>query len=134
MNSYGQMNVTMIDQLPELDDMDVGNNFPPHGAGLPPEADQKYQKYIRPSHHMSPESGMMNMTQYNQHAPPQEFQQQQLPEVVHSVQFNCIDIANHIQGCPICSRFYNNDKTVYVIAIVVLSIICLLLMKRVLNV
>jgi hypothetical protein len=48
--------------------------------------------------------------------------------------FNCVDIAKHIQDCPICSRFYNNDRTVYIIAIVVLSIVCLLLLKRILNV
>lgn len=48
--------------------------------------------------------------------------------------FNCRDIATHIENCPICSRFYNNDKTAYIIAIVVLCIVCLLLLKRVLNV
>ena len=49
-------------------------------------------------------------------------------------EISCIDIANHIEKCPLCSKFYNNDKTVYVIAIVLLSIICLLLLKKVLNV
>lgn len=48
--------------------------------------------------------------------------------------YNCVDIAKHIQNCPICSRFYNNDHTAYIIAIVVLAIVCLLLLKRVLNV
>lgn len=48
--------------------------------------------------------------------------------------YNCVDIAKHIQDCPICSRFYNNDKTVYIITIVILSIVCILLLKRVLNV
>lgn len=47
---------------------------------------------------------------------------------------NCIDIANHIKDCPICSKFYDNDKTVYIVIIVLLTIICLLLLKRVLNV
>jgi hypothetical protein len=55
-------------------------------------------------------------------------------ENTNPLSYNCVDIAKHIQDCPICSRFYNNDKTAYIIAIVVLSIVCLLLLKRVLNV
>jgi hypothetical protein len=47
---------------------------------------------------------------------------------------SCLDVAEHIANCPICSKFYNNDKTIYIIAIVILSIICLLLLKKVLNV
>jgi hypothetical protein len=133
-------------------------NMPPHGAGLPPGSADKYQKYIRGSHRAVPGSGMgsMNMGQHSTHMmgpgsqghmdtggyavmePYEEQMQQQapppgppppMPPVI-----NCIEIANHIQGCPICSRFYNNDKTVYIIAIVVLTIVCLLLLKRVLNV
>jgi hypothetical protein len=47
--------------------------------------------------------------------------------------FNCLDVANHVKSCPICSKFYNTDKTPYIIAIVILSIICILLLKKVLN-
>lgn len=47
---------------------------------------------------------------------------------------NCIDIVKHVQECPICSKFYNNDKTVYILVIVVLCVICLLLLKKVLDV
>jgi len=47
---------------------------------------------------------------------------------------SCLDVADHINACPICSRFYNNDKTLYVIAIAVLAIICILLLKKVLDV
>ena len=49
-------------------------------------------------------------------------------------QLNCIDVANHIQSCPICSKFYHNDRSLYIITIAVLCIICILLLKRVLNV
>jgi hypothetical protein len=45
----------------------------------------------------------------------------------------CLEIADHVGSCPICSRFYKNDNTVYIIAIVILAIICILLLKRVLN-
>ena len=46
---------------------------------------------------------------------------------------NCLDVANHIKSCPICSRFYDNDKTIYVVAIIILVIICIILMKKVLE-
>jgi hypothetical protein len=46
---------------------------------------------------------------------------------------NCLDVANHIKSCPICSKFYDNDKTMYVVAIIILVIICIILMKKVLE-
>jgi hypothetical protein len=79
--------------------------------------------------------------------PPQEMIEQPVMEVREMryspmqglerpdpMSLNCVDIAMHIQQCPICSKFYNGDKSLYVIVIVILSIICLLLMKRVLNI
>jgi hypothetical protein len=47
--------------------------------------------------------------------------------------FNCIDVANHIKNCPICSKFYDNDKSMYVVAIIVLIIICIILARKVLE-
>lgn len=46
---------------------------------------------------------------------------------------SCLAIADHISTCPICSKFYNNDKTIYIIAIAVLLIVCLILTKKVLE-
>jgi hypothetical protein len=46
---------------------------------------------------------------------------------------NCLDVANHVKSCPICSKFYDNDKTIYVVAIIILVIICIILMKKVLE-
>ena len=46
----------------------------------------------------------------------------------------CQQVLKHISNCPICSKFYNNDRTVYIIIIVILIIICLLLFKKVLDV
>ena len=43
---------------------------------------------------------------------------------------NCIEIAEHIRHCPICSKFYENDKTIYVIVIIILLIICIILLKK----
>ena len=47
--------------------------------------------------------------------------------------YSCLDIAGHIENCPICSKFYNNDKSVYIIAIIILVIICIILLKKVLD-
>lgn len=46
---------------------------------------------------------------------------------------NCLDVSGHIENCPICSRLYKQDKTIMIIAIVILAIICILLLKKVLN-
>ena len=46
---------------------------------------------------------------------------------------NCLDICNHIKDCPLCSQFYNNDKTIYIILIVMLCILNLIFLKKILN-
>jgi hypothetical protein len=47
---------------------------------------------------------------------------------------SCIDVCNHVNSCPVCSRFYNNDKTIYIIIIVLLSIITVICFKKILNI
>lgn len=46
---------------------------------------------------------------------------------------NCMDVARHIQRCPLCSKFYDNDRSLYWAAIVLLLIACGYLLKRVLD-
>lgn len=43
---------------------------------------------------------------------------------------SCVNIAYHIQNCPVCSRLYDTDKTLYILAIISLFILCCLLVKR----
>ena len=131
--SYGQRNnVTMLNELPELEDLEgVGDSRSQELKG--PE----YQKYIRNSHPMNQQSGMNRMHMMDQEPPqppplPPQPPLRPLPEV--HMTYNCIDIAKHVQDCPICSRFYNRDNTVYIIIIIILALICLLLLKKVLNV
>lgn len=45
----------------------------------------------------------------------------------------CIDIAQHIDTCPICSRLYDTDKTLYILAIIGLLILCFLMVKRIIK-
>lgn len=149
--------VTMIDELPELEDLaGVGDHhvqMDRHIMERPDINDNKYQKHIRGSHMVNAQAGMDHngpMEGYGPAQPnsyhaslqgsqeaimqPPPPQRMEMPMQPNHMSYNCIDIAKHVQDCPICSKFYNNDKTVYIIAIVVLSIICLLLLKRVLNV
>jgi len=67
------------------------------------------------------------------------------PEIAHSVHhghvqsfssppqqsINCVTIAQHIESCPICSRLYDTDKTLYILAIIGLLLLCFLMVKRI---
>jgi hypothetical protein len=144
--NYGQNRVTMIDELPDLEDMERGGNYQigveRQVMNRPEVNDERFQKHIRPSYRMSPQAGMEfnnYPNQYRDLAPPPPQPAPPIPEPSPSQPnpnypyFNCLDISRHIQDCPICTKFYHNDKTVYILVIVILSIVCLLLLKKVLN-
>ena len=46
---------------------------------------------------------------------------------------NCRDISFHIVDCPVCSVLYYNDKTMYIIIIIVLFCVILILLQKLLN-
>ena len=50
-------------------------------------------------------------------------------------EITCKQVAEHIADCPVCGRLYQYDRmnTIYIIIIVFLSIACLLLLKKQLN-
>lgn len=139
--SYSSIkNVTPIDMLPELEDLEGGGNQTFPGAQMIPTSEvEKMSRYVRDGHMLHPDSGMVPYADpkpFNTHT-VREYEQP-IPEVVmtnnkHSGP-TCIEVAEHIASCPICSKFYNNDKTVYIIAIVMLAIVCILLLKRVLDI
>lgn len=116
---------TKIEDLPELGDVE----------GSLPRHDGSMNKFIRGGHQMMPQAGMQPLQPPPppQH-PPHEMMVPMPPPPPDWSRISCLDINNHITNCPICSRFYGRDNTVYIIAIIVLSIVCLLLLKRVLNV
>ena len=154
---YGQQrNFTYIEELPDLEDLEskdmhmgMPNQGQPHTAGkplqfseqgLPGGMPEKFRKFIRPTMGTPPtESGMAPYTSNPYHySPPEFFQPPELPNKSAPPRHvnnspTCLEISDHIGGCPICSKFYKNDNAIYIIAIVVLSIICILLLKRVLN-
>jgi hypothetical protein len=142
-------NVTYISELPELEDLDQNKNsqqmFQQNGpsSGIP----DKYKKFIRTGMGTpSPESGMNSkyppqqqeflqpQPQPHPHPHPHpQYQQQEEQSSNLLSDISCLDIHGHVVNCPICSRYYKTDSSIYIIAIVVLCIICILLLKRVLN-
>lgn len=154
-----QSNVTMIDDLPFLDDLD--QNQIPQQPISQPEMHNIQKKFIRNKYNTPNEAGMNPDFNYQQNQQNQHHhihhshpQQQQLPNFNNieadfidnaqniEMQFhhqqqhqfvNCISVAEHTQSCLVCSRLYTNDRTIYIIAIIMLLIICILLIKRVLE-
>lgn len=148
-------NVTMIEDLPELSDIEQGygggggghehmaqrgppppqqRSHIPEGI-LSPEMAQKLQRHVRNTRVVvNPEAGMSAYHQ-TEHYEPREQIQENMPSQFNPLTgISCLDIHSHITACPICSRFFVNDKTTYIIIIVVLTIVCLLLLKRMLDV
>ena len=152
-------NVTYIDELPNLEDLE-SRSIQNITSQFPEQDDQmvipdKFKKFIRPSMGQPPDqSGMSTNPHQHQHQHQHQYQHQHQPSsqeffnppVNHQENTtmeenykmlsntpSCLDIHSHVLNCPICSRFFKNDNAVYIIAIVVLSIICILLLKRVLK-
>ena len=140
-------NITYVDDLPELEDLEHNNNSEFSEQNIP----EKFRKFIRRPMGPAPmESGMAPYNPpYNQqeqqqlHSHPQQHSQNflvQQPPMPgsYSLEENsksptCLEIADHVSNCPICSKFYKNDNSIYIIAIIILSIMCVLLLKRVLD-
>ncbi len=175
-------NVTFIDDLPFLDDLDNNSKF----SILPPDKLNSVSNYIRNSEYNPiPESGMIpsnivpiNLnTKSNHHNHSSHSSKQPITAIssydipshssssinnttiiddglpyyeggnggngnqqdfninnnLYSAQLNCVTVAQHTENCMVCSRLYKNDNTVYIIVIGVLTIISMLLTKRILE-
>jgi len=138
-------NVTYLNDLPELEDLN------PAGKGH--HVPEKFKKFIRNNMGNPPEESGMKQQEWTSNKPQvnyianqsisntteqdhQDHQQTDLRniELKHLLDTpSCLDIHSHVQQCPICSKFFKNDNTIYIIAIVFLSIMCILLLKKVLN-
>lgn len=118
-------NVTYIDELMDVEDLGKPQQPIPHNAI------RNTQRYPSPNQSYFPRQGGIVVSpvdgseSYEQYSPTQ--QQSEKPQV------SCLDLANHQTGCPICSKLYNCDKTLYIIVIVLLSVICVILLKKVLE-
>jgi len=147
---------TSIDNLPNLDDLErADSNMRPYniqqtspnylGAQfLDREHATKVDKFVRPPYTLNPSSGMVDngylggseITDDFFEIPPKKEEPQMFipqPSTRNYAELTCIDFANHFHTCPICSKFYKNDKTVYIIVIIVLLLVCLILLKKILD-
>jgi hypothetical protein len=157
-------NITMIDDLPFLDDLENNTRNNNGLMMIPSDTSSKVQKFIRNTNtHNAPYESGMNMNQSQ--PPPQQFvsQQQPPPQFMNEIiddprnyqqmqfepeqyerkqqrrynDFNeptCIQVADHTMNCVVCSKLYQCNNTGYIVVIILLAIISVLLLKRVLNV
>ena len=127
----GQQNMQNMHQAP-------GMNM------IPPEETERMRKFIRGGHVPPAEAGMTPINQVMQEPVQSGVMEHYVePEPQNNTNLttynmphnspSCLEVAEHVANCPICSKFYNNDKTIYIVAIVALSVICILLLKRVLE-
>jgi hypothetical protein len=108
---------------------------------LPPPPPQHAPHHAPPQHYAPapkyPSGGVSYIDDdFNvmaEHFTPQKQQAPVMRATTDTTSLNCQDFFNHVQGCPICSKFYNTDKTIYIVIIVMLSLVSLILLKRVLE-
>ena len=134
-------------------------NYSNNSNNLPPEMALKTQKFLRNIHTPLSESGMIqqnkghgmllpynvtpidDLPSYNVDLPyDQPFDDHVYDSNGHNFGRNtfnqhisCIDIANHVKYCMVCGRLYKQDSTLYIVVIIFLLLVCLILLKNVLN-
>lgn len=138
--------VTMLEDLPDIDEVE-DNSGKSRSNMLNPQQTQMSRRFIRNASQMLPESGMLAtpMEPIIEHEPqtttnnfirntpvievPNFVPQMQMQQPV----MTCQDIFYHIEGCPLCKKFYKQDNTVYLVIIAILVLACALLLKKVLS-
>lgn len=133
-------NVTYIDDLLDLDDIE-NSGVTKHIRGSHAVPDQAGMRPYGPVPPHGPHHGAPHGMHHGvPHGVPHDISHSQGPhgQVKHipmpANSPSCLDVAAHIMNCPICSKFYNTDKTLYIIAIVFLLVVCIILLKRIMNV
>ena len=143
-------NVTRIEDLPELSDIE--NSFGKGGRGGREDVsgmgggngnNKIAEKYIRKLSRDNYQNTPYESAQYIVEQ-PQRYEEEMFEGPTQSPiqtqfaspppQFTCLDVCKHIKGCPLCSKFYNNDNSLYIIIIIALLILVIILTKKVLNV
>ena len=74
--------------------------------------------------------------QLQTHQQPQHFMFEEPVKKHHFYEpeeLSCMTVANHIKDCPICSKFYNCDTSIYIVCIVLLIMVCVILLKRIIE-
>ena len=142
-------NVTFIDDLFDANSLMSGNDDYIDKDNLDRDSytNQVMTRHIRKQNDANQYLVAMNGGKYIPPQPPVQYQPQPQPQPqqlqyyqpVQSQHYydqqdiSCISIANHIKECPICSKFYNCDNSIYIICIVLLIIVCVILLKRIIE-
>lgn len=108
---------------------------PPLNSDEMSQDSPRLRKFIRGSHNPPSESGMEtdNGSMYAGGALNPPPQMQQMMQQMMQRPISCIEISEHISQCPICSKFYSPDNTIYIVLIVILVVLCLMLLKKIVN-
>jgi hypothetical protein len=125
--------ITPIDDLIFEDDID--DNKQPQHQQMQPQHHQQIQMQMQPQHHQQiqpPSYEYPYQTLYNKYIPQENFQTTSTFQPQQR-ELTCRDLALHIEDCPLCSKVYRNDNTIYVIIIIFLVIIIGILLKKVLD-
>lgn len=141
-------NVTFIEELYEVDQLNDPKYIIQGNDERDSISNQAMNRHIRATSKTNPyeiKSGM-KMQEFQKPHFFQDFQQyqpqQQIQQTVEPVQrqhyhydeeLSCMTIANHIKECPICSKFYNCDNSIYIVSIVLLIFICIILLKKIIE-
>jgi FtsZ-interacting cell division protein YlmF len=128
MNKYR----TMINDLPELDEYDVPtySSVRKH-QHVPPQQDYQEPQYYS---HPPQQQYQAPPPQQQYQAPPPQQQYQESPfSRIAPEDIPCASIAKHVESCPICSRYYQQDVSQYIIIIIALLIFNIYLLRKLLN-
>lgn len=140
METYGG-NVTSVEDLYDIEKFEKmeqiaskmkQHHVPPASSGM---VSHLPQQIISESRSLARDQQPISVQNYPQNmmmsSPYVDMDNESVKEV--KANLNCLDVCDHIKTCPICTKFYKNDNTVYIVVIIVLIIISLLLLKNVLD-
>lgn len=125
MNNMNSYNMNYIPNMPNNQFNDY-NNIEPNNYRMGPKAYKNYQNNQQNNYNMITENYENTLEDMSDNDISIHLQKK-------SKGLNCIEIAEHIRYCPICSKFYDNDKSMYVIVIILLLITCIILLKKVIE-
>ena len=94
---------------------------------------------VRENFHIQPfQQGQFQQSQFQSFQQPFVFEEPVIKQKHRNHFFDpeelsCMTVSNHIKDCPICSKFYNCDNSIYIVCIVLLIMVCVILLKKIIE-
>jgi hypothetical protein len=124
MNAYPQYNMGSNPGPNSNPGMGVGNSSVPHNG-----MDDMARQRMKVQQHL-----LAHQPQQPQQQPPVRPQiKEMMPKLTQADNLNCLDICKHVEKCPMCSKFFDTDKTMYILVIVLLFIMIGFLVKKLID-